>query len=1011
MKQIIEISSAQNPSQTFDMKRIILILLLVATTPVMYLAKAETSAPTSLPRAAFNFNPGWKLFVGDPTNASAAAFDDAAWKTVSLPHAWNEDSAFKVSIHDLPTGIAWYRKHFKLPMDAAGKKVFLEFQGIRQGGEFYLNGEWIGRSENGVMAFGFDVTDKLKPAPAENVVAARIDNSWRYHEKETGSTFEWNDNNFYANYGGINKNVILHITDQLHQTLPLYSNLRTTGVYVHAGDFDIAGRSATVTAEAQVKNEYAEPKKFSYEVTITDAAGKVVGAFGSLHDITLSAGETTTVSVTGLVTNLNFWSWGYGYLYNVATTLKVDGGAVDTVVTRTGFRKTEFGHGMVKLNDRVIHLKGYAQRSTDEWPGVGSCVPPWMSSFSENLMVESGANLVRWMHVTPGKQNVEACDRAGLIEAMPAGDSEKDVDGRRWEQRVELMRDAIIYNRNNPSIVFYECGNNQISEQHMAQMKAVRDRYDPHGGRAIGSRNMLDSKIAEYGGEMLYINKSAAKPMWMMEYSRDEGLRKYWDDWSPPFHKDGDGPPAPKGENPAPYNRNQDSHAMEDVVRWFDYWHERPGTGERVNAGGVNIYFSDSQTHYRGAADYRCSGEVDAMRLPKEGFFAHQVMWDGWVNPEPGIHIIGHWNYSTNVVKPVYVISSADKVELFLNGQSKGFGEQSSHFLYTWKDIQFQPGEIKAVGCDADGKKLCETAIQTAGIPAAIKLTTHTGPAGLHADGADMAFVDVEVVDARGNRCPTAMNLIKFDLDGPAEWRGGIALGPDNYVLSKELTVECGVNRIILRSLPQAGKIALSASSEGLKAARVELGSGPFSVTDGLATMFPDAGLTASLNRGPTPASDSVTPTRKPVRIIGANAGANQEQAQLAFDDDESSGWKNDGKRSTAWIQFELEHPVSVNEVTLKLGGSRNKSYPLRILIDGREAYSGTTPNSLGYVTLAAKPTRGKTVRLELVGAVDEKDGFGMVEVTGNKLQKSAGRLESSRLEVVEAEIYESLGK
>src|SRR5581483_5338558 len=403
------------------------------------------------------------------------------------------------------------------------------------------------------------------------------------------------------------------------------------------------------------------------------------------------------------VSNLNFWSCGYGYLYDVFTTLKVDGQPVDVVRTRTGFRKTEFDHGMVKLNDRTIQMHGYAQRSTNEWPAVGQEVPPWMSDLSNSLLVASNGNLVRWMHVTPPKQDVESCDRVGLMEAMPAGDSEKDVEGGRWEQRVELMRDAIIYNRNDPSIVFYECGNNQINEQHMAEMKAVRDQYDPHGGRAMGSRNMLDSKEAEYGGEMLYINKSAGKPMWMMEYSRDEGLRKYWDDWTPPYHKDGSGPPAPKGESPAPYNRNQDSQAVENVVRWFDYWHERPGTGERVNAGGVNIYFSDSNTHQRGAASYRCSGEVDAMRLPKEGFYAHQVMWDGWVNPEhPHIHIVGHWNYEPNTKKPVYVVSSADKVELFINNQSKGFGGQSSRFLYTWNDVQFKPGEIKAVGYDAN---------------------------------------------------------------------------------------------------------------------------------------------------------------------------------------------------------------------------------------------------------------------------------------------------------------------
>ena len=947
--------------------------------------------------------------AGDSTNGSAAEFDDSAWKPVTLPHAWNEDSAFKVGIHDLPTGITWYRKHFKLPTDAAGKKIFLEFEGIRQAGEFYLNDEWIGRSENGVMAFAFDITDKVKAAPVENVLAARIDNSWRYREKETKSGFEWNDSNFFANYGGINKNVVLHVTDKLHQTLPLYSNLRTTGVYVYAQDFDIKGKSAKVTAETQVKNDDAQPKSFGYEVAITDADGKLVQTIQG-GDETLGPGETKTVSASALVAKLNFWSWGYGYLYDVATTLKVDGKPVDTVVTRTGFRKTEFGNGVLKLNDRTIHLKGYAQRSTDEWPGVGSSVPPWMSDFSENLMVESGANLVRWMHVTPWKQSVKACDRVGLMQAMPAGDSEKDVEGRRWQQRVELMRDAIIYNRNNPSIVFYECGNNQISEEHMAEMKAVRDQYDAHGGRAIGSRNMLDSKVAEYGGEMLYINKSAGKPMWMMEYSRDEGLRKYWDDWTPPFHKDGDGPPAPKGENPAPYNRNQDSHAVENVVRWFDYWHERPGTGERVNAGGVNIYFSDSQTHYRGAADYRCSGEVDAMRLPKEGFYAHQVMWDGWVEPEqPRIHIIGHWNYKAGVKKPVYVVSSADKVELFINGQAKGLGEQTSRFLYTWNDVQFQPGEIKAVGYDVSGKKLSETAIKTAGNPVAIKLTPHTGPGGLRADGADMALVDMEVVDAQGNRCPTAMNLIKFELEGPGEWRGGIAVGTNNYILSRDLPVECGVNRAIIRSLPEAGKITLSATSEGLKPAGIELVSRPFAAAVGLSLTMPDAGLTAGWDRGPTPPGDSVSLTRKTVRIVSATAGANAEQARLAFDDNESTGWKNDGKRATAWIQFELERPATISEVVLKLGGWRNKSYPLRISVDGKEAFSGSTPKGLGYVTLPLKLTHGKTIRLVLAGAVDEKDEFGMVEVSGKKLPESAGKGGSGRLEVIEAEVYEHI--
>ena len=258
----------------------------------------------------------------------------------------------------------------------------------------------------------------------------------------------------------------------------------------------------------------------------------------------------------------------------------VDGSTVDMVTTRTGFRKTRFAEGKIWLNDRVLMVHGYAQRTSNEWPGVGISVPAWLSDYSNRLMVESGGNLVRWMHVTPWKQDIESCDRVGLIQAMPAGDAEKDVTGPRWNQRVELMRDAIIYNRNNPSILFYEGGNESISREHMLELKAIRDQYDPYGGRAIGSREMLDIDEAEYGGEMLYINKSHKHPMWAMEYCRDEGLRKYWDEYSYPYHKEGDGP-LYRGKPANDYNHNMDNFAVEMVRRWYDYWRERPGTGTR----------------------------------------------------------------------------------------------------------------------------------------------------------------------------------------------------------------------------------------------------------------------------------------------------------------------------------------------------------------------------------------------------------------------------------------------
>ena len=959
-------------------------------------------------RIKYNFNPSWLMFVGDDSLASTISYNDAAWKPVTLPRAFNEDEAFKVSIEKHSTGITWYRKHFKVDATQAGKKVFIEFEGVRQAAEVYLNGQNVGLSEHGAMAFGFDLTDKIKFGD-DNVIAVRVDNAWNYKEKATGSGFQWNDKNFNANYGGITKNVYLHITDKLFQTLPLYSNLHTTGVYVYAKDISIPAKIAQIHAEAEIRNDYAEGRTFQYSAYIEDAiTGKAVHTSFKTVEAHLKPGETKIFSTASRVSDLHFWSWGYGYLYHVYTTISLNGKVIDVVKTTTGFRKTVFDNGYLSLNDRPLHLKGYAQRTSNEWPAVGASVPPWLSDYSNGLMVNSNGNLVRWMHIAPWKQDVESCDRVGLLQAMPAGDAEKDVDGRRWEQRKEVMRDAMVYNRNNPSIIFYECGNNQVSEAHMKEMKAIRDQYDPHGGRAIGSRNMLASKEAEYGGEMLYINKSAGKPMWQMEYSRDEGLRKYWDEYSPPYHKEGEGP-LHNGQDASAYNHNQDMHAVENIRRWYDYWHERPGTGKRVNGGGVNIVFSETNTHHRGAENFRRSGEVDAMRIIKDGFYAHQVMWDGWVDVEnPRMHIMGHWNYKDGVVKDIYVISSAEKVELFVNGISLGFGDQSYRFLYTFKKVPWQEGTISAIGYDASGRKLCEAKHETSGEPFAVRLTQINPSKPLVANGADLALIEAEVVDEKGRRCPTALNEIQFTLDGEAEWRGGMAQGPDNYILSKILPVECGVNRFLIRSTTHAGTISMVATANGLKPAELQLRTVPFEVKNGFSLQMPSDGLKPDLSRGPTPSTPSILTTRKPLDIISAKAGAHADSVQFSYDDNEASDWVNDGNLNTAWVEYELSSVSTVHEVVLKLNNFRTRTYPLVISMDGKEVWKGTTTSNLGYFTASFLPAPGKTIRIQLAGQGDVKHDDSK-EVNGKKLDDGVARNDAhakGTFSVIEAEIY-----
>ena len=984
-------------------------------------------------RSRTNFNGNWLFAIGDMDGAQSASFDDQGWEQVTLPHAWNEQEAFRIACAQLSDTIVWYRKHFTVD-ETESRKFFIEFEGARFAADVYLNGQLLGISENGVMAFGFDMTPYIKKG--ENVLAVRTDNSWNYHERSTGSTYQWNNKNFNANYGGLPKNVWLHTTGLLHQTLPLYSNLQTTGTYVYGSDYDIPQRSVVVNVESEVKNDDAVPHTFCLLVQVLDAEGREVLTFQGTP-CTLQAGQTFIAHARGLLRDAHFWSWGYGYLYTVNTSLVSSDSAasVDLVSTRTGFRKTRFAEGKIWLNDRVIMMHGYAQRTSNEWPSVGMSVPAWMSDYSNCLMVESGGNLVRWMHVTPWKQDIESCDRVGLIQAMPAGDAEKDIEGRRWEQRVELMRDAIIYNRNNPSILFYEGGNESISRDHMLQLKAVRDRFDPHGGRAVGSREMLDIVEAEYGGEMLYVNKSAKHPMWQMEYCRDEGLRKYWDEWSYPYHKEGAGPlyrNAPAHE----YNHNMDAFAVEMVRRWYDYWLERPGTGRRVNSGGAKIVFSDTNTHFRGESNYRTSGVTDAMRLPKDAFFVHQVMWDGWVTPERDrTYIVGHWNYADTLTLTKYVVSTGDEVELFLNGRSLGKGERSYQYLFTFANSPYEAGRLEAVSYRG-AREVSRYAIETAGKPHHLHVTTIENPDGFKADGADMAIVQFEVVDEQGRRCPLDNRMVHFNLWGEGRWLGGIATqqgswpypsnqaateqkiplanssalldGPehpsvfDNFIRHQSLPVECGVNRVLVRSTTHPGNITLTCAAEGLQPVTIDLQT----------VRQPSSPLPLNLTRDETPSTPSYSDHSVSIDIVDATSGSNTMALANSFDDNELSEWASDGLRENAWATYRLARKAPVDEVVLKLTGWRNKCYPLAIYAGKKKLWEGITYATLGYVHIPiATPVTTDQITLRMLGPVQNSSAFGEIkELAGG----ATGELDRVRtlqgevkLRIVEVEFHQ----
>ena len=807
--------------------------------------------PPASPRVIFNFNPGWKFIREDVTNAMEISFDDSKWTDVSAPHTFNDADSYTAIISHSGgdrrawTGIVWYRKHFKLPAGAKDGKVFLEFEGLKQAGRFWVNGKFAGKYENGVTPLGLDLTGSVKFGDEENVIAVKVDNSNDYQEEATGTGFEWMGRAFNPNYGGLNHDIRLHLTGKIYQTLPLYENLKTTGTYVSASNFSISNKTCDVNIESQMRNESGEQQSVTLSAVVVGADGKVCAKFSS-EASDLVSGQTEVISASGKLADAKFWSDASPNLYEVYSMLTVNDKVVDVQKVKTGFRKAEFngggGTGGVYLNDKFVWLTGYAQRSSDDWAGLGQAYPDWMHDYNAELVRSTHANYIRWMHVAPQAVDVRACDKAGIVEVCPAGDKEKDAQGRQWEQRMEVMRDTMIYFRNSPSILFWEAGNNSISPEHLQQMVDLRKEIDPHGGRVMGCRTLNDdgaTPIAEYFGVMIgqdkrtdaltdrtekfraySIERRDRAPLIETEDFRDEAARRFWDDYSPPHFG------FKKGPNDT-YSWNSETFCLAAAERYHAYGINKISNTDAAHSkwsGYASIYWSDSNADGRQDSSEVCrvSGKVDSVRLPKQAYYVYRVMQ----NHAPDLHIIGHWNYPTNTTKKIYVAANhCDSVELFVNGKSLGKSSAPQNgCIFEFPEIKFAAGKISAVA-KAKDKVVAEHAIETAGEARRIKLTAHVSPNGLQADGTDVAFFDVEVVDAQGRRCPTDEGRVDFEITGPAIWRGGYNSGKINSVNNLWLDTECGVNRVAIRSTSTPGVITLKASRNGLETNTIKIQS------------------------------------------------------------------------------------------------------------------------------------------------------------------------------------------
>jgi len=718
-----------------------------------------------------------------------------------------------------------------------------------------------------------------------------------------GVGFFWNCNDFNPSVGGLTHSVKIHFKPKTYLTLPIYSNMRTKGTYVYASDFDTKKQTARINVDAEVRNESDMVSDMYIDVSVCDVDGNELINFVSEHkpvnpsgtletplSITpsdaykeeilpngkkhyipendedkvmptvLDSFKTDNITALSDITKLDLWCVNNPKIYRVNITLYADGKAVDYTVTETGFRKVGYDNKRgVLINDEPVWLRGYAQRAANEWAAIG-IAPQWLKDYDAELIRKSNANHIRFMHTAGSKADVSSYDRFGIICAQPAGDKEKENFGRQWDQRVELMRDVIIAFRNNPSVLFWEAGNNSINAKHMKEMHSLKEILDPYGGRFSGCRTLNTTDVideSDYVGTML--NRHASKytaehgPIMETEYLREESPRRIWDDFTPPdfdYKNKWLGQGGRKQPGYDFYDLTAEEFALASARGYSEFFNDRTGgaSGNNYYSGCAALCWTDSAQHGRQAysENARMSGRVDPVRIKKQSFDVFRTMQ----SPVSAVKIIGHWNYpkpnennyqynekkfngtyweETGILlrrdpirKTVYAAASYDikKVELYVNSELVGICEKPDNtFIFRFENINVtNSGCVEAWAYDFNDNICAKDKIVTADVPQKIKITPITCPDGFRADGNDIAFFDLEIMDKDNNICPLCSDKIDLELIGDAELLGGYNSGKFDFENKHESVIhkpyvfaECGVNRVFIRAGKTAGDIVLKA--------------------------------------------------------------------------------------------------------------------------------------------------------------------------------------------------------
>ena len=777
-------------------------------------------------RSVEEFNNGW-LFTQDFEIDKMAQKIKVEFREVDLPHDWSIEGEFSpdhpsgVGGGALPGGRGFYKKDFFIPEEDSSKHISIRFDGIYMNSEVFLNGKLLGKRPNGYIGFTYDMTKNLKYGEV-NEISVAVDNSNQ-------------PNSRWYSGSGIYRNVWLTKTNKVH--------VAANGTYVTTPE--ISESEAKVSVETTLENDGSVIAKGTL-INELVRDGKVRS--NADYDFTLDPGKSIEVQQFLSFSDPELWSVEDPNLYEVHTYIKMGDEYVDSYKTFVGIRSFEFDleKGFL-LNGEQIKIKGV--NNHHDLGALGAAVNKRAIERQLEILKGMGVNAIRTAHNPPAPELLDLTDKMGFIVMDEAFDvwkkSKVEFDyGNYWDEWHERdLKDFIKRDRNHPSVIMWSIGN-EILEQYgdstgtpiarelreiirsLDTTRVITDGMNPPGPwNTIASSGALDVIGYNYHHELYEDHYSVfpGQPMISTEstsalatrgeydiYLPSDSIRRWPVRWDLLFEDGNPGNTVSAYDHvSAPWGSTHEETwkvvKKHDFISGMFIWTGFDYIGEPTP------YVWPSRSSYFGV--------VDLAGFPKDSYYMYQSEW----TDKEVLYIFPHWNWSPGDTVDIWAYyNHADEVELYLNGESLGTRSKEEDDLHVVWRVPFTSGTLKAVS-RKDGKNVLTREIKTAAPPGKIELVADRSV--ISADGKDLSFVTVRILDDEGNPVPKASNLVKFEVEGPGFITGvdnGDPTSHESFKASQRKAFN-GLALVIIQSTGEQGEITLRAVSNGIESAEITI--------------------------------------------------------------------------------------------------------------------------------------------------------------------------------------------